>query len=343
MQTIPLTVTAYTDESVFDDLQPRWDELVQRSITNTPFQTWTWHKNWWAAYHPGDLWVLTCEDENGTLNGIAPFFIEEGDAGRIVRFIGHVDVTDYMDFIVDADQRETVYQSFATYLRDHSDDFDALGLADIMEESPTYTEFPNALRKMGFDVDFMQNDVAPLIHLPPTYDDYLSDILDSKQRKEIKRKMRKAEGGLYDVEWYIVDDSHNLDEEIKRFLKLMATADAEKAEFLQNPQHVNFMQRIVPAANEAGWLELMFITIDGDDCAAYLSFDYGNRIYVYNSGLDPNKGGALGPGIILLQYAIQHAIERGKDVFDFLRGDEHYKYRMGGTDTRIFQLNAIKN
>lgn len=335
-----MKVTAYTDDTLFDDLQPRWDDLVQRSTTNTPYQTWAWHKHWWAAYHPGELWVLTCEDENGTLNGIAPFFVDDQ---RTARFIGHVDVTDYMDLIVDADQREAVYRCFAEYLSEHSDQFDTLGLANIMEASPTYSEFPGVLRNTGFNVNFETNDVAPLIHLPATYDDYLSDILDSKQRKEIKRKMRKAEGGLYDVSWYVVDDTHNLQEEMTRFLKLMESADTEKAEFLQNEQHVDFFNRIVPAFYEAGWLELMFITIDSDDCATYLNFDYENRIYVYNSGLDPNKGGALGPGIILLQYAIQHAIERGRDVFDFLRGDEHYKYRMGGTDTHVYQLNATRN
>ncbi|MEL7235223.1 MAG: GNAT family N-acetyltransferase, partial [Chloroflexota bacterium] len=309
-------------------------------IKDTPFNTWEWNSAWWAAYHPGDPHVVTVTADDGTLLGIAPWFIENGDAGRVVRFIGHVDVTDYMDMIVDSTQREAVFRCFADYLKNATDAFDSIGIANIMEDSPSYTEFADALRNTGFTVSFEANDVAPLIHLPDSYEAYLSERLDSKQRKEIKRKMRKAEGGLYDIQWYVVGDDHDLKAESDRFLRLMETADTEKAEFLRNPQHVDFFNRIVPIAYEKGWLQLMFITIDGDACAAYLNFDYGNRIYVYNSGLDPNTGGALGPGIILLQYAIQHSIDAGRDIFDFLRGNEQYKYRMGGTDTHIYQLNA---
>jgi CelD/BcsL family acetyltransferase involved in cellulose biosynthesis len=36
---------------------------------------------------------------------------------------------------------------------------------------------------------------------------------------------------------------------------------------------------------------------------------------------------------------IQHAIENKRAVFDFLRGDEDYKYRLGGQDTRLYRLH----
>ncbi len=340
-----MNLTLHTSANALDGLKPVWNDLVQRSTANTPFSTWEWQTAWWAAYHPGSLWIVTCENDAGKLVGAAPCFIEEADSGkRTLRFIGHVDVTDYMNLIVDTDEQEVVYQQLAAYLcEQHDTAFDAIGLANIPEDSPTYTHFPDVLREQGFEVNFEENDVAPLIHLPQSYDAYLKDILDSKQRKEAKRKMRRAEGGEYEVAWYIVGPNHDLAEESERFLKLMASADAEKAEFLQNEQHVDFFNRIVPLANDAGWLQLMFLTIDGTACAAYFNFDYNNRIYVYNSGLDPDNYGALSPGIVLTQYAIQHAIEQGRAVFDFLRGNETYKYLMGGSDTHVYQLNAAKN
>ncbi len=339
-----MNLTRHTTADAFDSLKPVWNDLVQRSTANTPFSTWEWQTAWWAAYHPGNLWVVTCENDAGKLVGIAPCFIETDGDTRTLRLIGHVDVTDYMDFIVDVDEQEAVYSELATYLSEaHGSDYDAIGLANIPEASPTYTAFPDVLRVQGFDVSFEENDVAPLIQLPQSYDDYLSNILDSKQRKEAKRKMRRAEGGEYEVAWYIVGSDHNLAEESERFLSLMAAADTEKAAFLQNGQHVDFFNRIVPLANDGGWLQLMFLTIDGNACAAYFNFDYNNRIYVYNSGLDPDNYGALSPGIVLTQYAIQHSIEQGRAVFDFLRGNETYKYLMGGSDTRVYQLNATKS
>jgi CelD/BcsL family acetyltransferase involved in cellulose biosynthesis len=43
---------------------------------------------------------------------------------------------------------------------------------------------------------------------------------------------------------------------------------------------------------------------------------------------------------VLLAYNIEHAIAHGYDEFNFLRGDEPYKYRMGAVDTQVLNLQA---
>ena len=147
-----------------------------------------------------------------------------------------------------SDRSDAVYNAYAQFLKENTDQFDQIGLANILDTSPTYTDFPAALREHGFGVSFEQNDVAPRIALPDDYDTYLNDILDSKQRKEVKRKMRKAEGGLYQFTWEVANQTDsNLDTVTERFLKLMESADAEKAQFLQNEQHVDFFKRITGA------------------------------------------------------------------------------------------------
>ena len=120
----------------------------------------------------------------------------------------------------------------------------------------------------------------------------------------------------------------------------MASSHPEKAQFLENEQHVTFFKSIVPAAAAAGWLQLNFLEVMGEPVAAYVNFDYNNQILVYNSGLAPVQAAALSPGIVLLSYNIEHAIENKREVFDFLRGDEQYKYRMGGQNTEIYNLKA---
>lgn len=335
-----MSVTTYTNASFFDAMKPLWNKLLAHSTSNTPFQTWEYQSAWWQAYGNAHLWSFTVANDNGEVIAIAPLFIEHVDGQRIVRFVGHIDVTDYLDFIIDNDQRADAYAQIAAHFAANRDQFDALGLANLRQDSLTYHEFPQALRDAGFEVSFEENEVAPVIPLPPDYDSYLSGCVESKQRKEIKRKMRKAEVGEYDVQWYIVDADHDLDEEMARFLALMASATPEKAEFLEDTRHTTFFKQMLPQAFANGWLQLMFITIDGHPSAAYLNFDYGSRIYVYNSGLTDDRYGALSPGIVLVQYAIQHAIETGHDTFDFLRGDEQYKYHMGGQNTHLHQINA---
>ncbi len=47
--------------------------------------------------------------------------------------------------------------------------------------------------------------------------------------------------------------------------------------------------------------------------------------------------------IVLLGRLIEYAIQQGYEAFDFLRGDEAYKYDMGGRDTNVYQLQIAKD
>jgi CelD/BcsL family acetyltransferase involved in cellulose biosynthesis len=155
-----------------------------------------------------------------------------------------------------------------------------------------------------------------------------------KQRHEIRRKIRRLETQELPTRWYIVTDATGLDDEIEAFIALMAQ-DAEKERFLTGVMRAQ-LQASIHAAFEAGWLQLAFIEIDGQKAAGYLNFDFGNHIWVYNSGLN-YAFGELSPGWVLLGYLLQWANEHGRQAFDFMRGDEDYKYRFGATDRFVLR------
>lgn len=333
-----MQIQAYDRDTAFSDLKPEWNALLQNSSANCIFSTWEWQSNWWSAYEAGELWVVTCRLENGELVAIAPWFVETQETGeRVVRSVGCVDVTDYVDLIILPEYADEVYAALAQHLFEHRDRYDRINLCNIPEKSPTHKQFSAKLKDCGFEVEVELQEVCPVITLPDDWDEYLAR-LDKKQRHEIRRKLRRAGGD--DARWYIVNGEHNLAEELDRFLELMASSQQQKAEFLEDPKNVTFFKKIVPATFEQGWLQLNFLTVDGVPSATYLNFDYNDSIQVYNSGLDPEKFAHLSPGIVLLAYNIQHAIETGHRLFDFLRGNETYKYRMGGEDTRVFKLKA---
>ncbi|GAB4524486.1 MAG: GNAT family N-acetyltransferase [Anaerolineae bacterium] len=323
--------------ALFAQLQAEWNDLLKRSPADSIFSTWEWQSTWWDAYQPGQLWVVTCRDENGQLVGIAPCFI---DPEGVVRGIGCEDVTDYIDFIVDGAYLDTVYNELAAYFASCRSQFKAIEICNIPQESPTYQHFPHILEEHQFSASTEQQEVVPLIELPADWEGFLN-LLDKKQRHEVRRKMRKI--GTVDIDWYQVGPEHHLEEELQKFLKLMAASDAEKRAFLENPAHVTFFKRFVEIAHEKGWLWLCFLNINGEAVAAYLNFDYNNQVLVYNSGQLHGQHDSLSPGIVLLAYTIRAAIERGYAVFNFLRGDEVYKYRMGAHDTHIYKLSAHLN
>jgi CelD/BcsL family acetyltransferase involved in cellulose biosynthesis len=333
-------LTAYDQLELFEHLKPEWNELLNRSTANRVFSTWEWQSTWWDAYRPGQLWVIECRDETGKLMGLAPWFIQDHpDYGRVVRSIGCVEVTDYLDIIIDKDHVEEVLFCLAHFLNENRNQFEVIDLCNLPETSPGYMRFPAILTQYGFHVTVSQQEVCPVIELPSSWDAYL-ETLDKKQRHEIRRKIRRAEGATEAVDWYIVGSDHPLEVEIDKFLDLMAASHSEKASFLQAPQNVDFFRRIVPITYQRNWLQMSFLTIGGVPAAAYLNFVYNDQVLVYNSGLRPDQYGHLSPGIVLLAYNIRFAIENGYKVFDFLRGNEIYKYRMGAQDTRVFMLRA---
>lgn len=331
-----MKLKAYTDTAVFDELKTEWNDLVFRSTANRIFSTWEWHSTWWDAYHPGELWVVTCRDEENRLVGLAPWFLSGPD--NAVSIIGCKEVTDYLDLIADKQHVEAVLQALANYLAENHATTKRIEFCNLSEDSVSHKKFPDFLEQQGFTVTQEPEDVCPIVPLPDTWTDYLNQ-LDKKHRHELRRKLRRAHGQS-DLAWYSVTAEHNLQEEMQHFMELMAASDPQKAAFLDDDQNRDFFNKIIPVMMRCGWLQLNFLTIDGERAAAYLNFDYNGEILVYNSGLRHDAYSHLSLGIVLLAFIIQQAIETGHTLFDFLQGNEAYKYHLGGQDRHVYNLIA---
>jgi CelD/BcsL family acetyltransferase involved in cellulose biosynthesis len=120
----------------------------------------------------------------------------------------------------------------------------------------------------------------------------------------------------------------------------MMAKEPEKAKFLTEAMRRQ-MQLSCRAAFVNGWLQLAFLEVDGQKAAGYLNFDYLNRIWVYNSGID-QRFLELSPGWVLLGYLLQWANENKRLEFDFMRGNEEYKYRFGAVDSFVVRAKVTR-
>ena len=277
-----MKLAVYNQPTIFQELRSEWNELLQRSISNRIFSTWEWQSIWWEAYQPGELWLITIREDSGKLMGIAPWFIENHpDHGRIVRPIGCVDVTDYLDIIADTLEVEVVLKVITEFVASNKTRFDWVNLCNIPEASPSFSLLPSYLEKNGLSVQLTQQEVCPVIELPNDWEAYF-ELLDKKQRHELRRKLRRVEGATESVDWYIVNKSQDLNTGIEKFLHLMASSHSEKAKFLTDQKNRNFFAAIVPVALDNNWLQLSFLTVDGQEAAAYLNFVFNSTVLVYN-------------------------------------------------------------
>jgi CelD/BcsL family acetyltransferase involved in cellulose biosynthesis len=331
-----LLVHSYHTPDGFEILAEEWNDLLHRSAADTVFLTLEFQRTWWRHLGDGNLLILAVRDD-GELIGIAPLFVSTDLQGqRAIALTGCVEVADYLDFIVARGQEEPFFDALLDHLTGPSaPEWDVLDLCNIHQDSPTLAVLPALAEARGWAVETGRDDVCPVVTLPGTWEEYLQ-MLDGKQRHEIRRRLRRA-GAHAALNWYIVGREHDLEAEMEDFLELMAASSPDKATFL-TPRMRNFFRDLARVTFDARWLQLAFLKINGQKAAAYLSFVYNNRVLVYNSGLDWQTFPKFGAGIVLTAYCIRHAIEQGREKFDFMQGDERYKYQFGGQDEEVRRL-----
>lgn len=327
----------------FSEIDPvSWNHLVEQSIADTPFSRYEYLSEWWKTLGGGE-WknprlVLVSASEDDKPVGIAPLFIEEYDGQQSLLLIGSIEISDYLDLIV----REVDLPRFSSGLIEFlasvlPDDWAAIDWYNLPDSSPTLAALKAEAEKRNWIYHEEIYRPTPRIVLNGSFEDYLAGI-DKKQRHEIRRKMRRAaESGR--VRFYIVDKNSDIEPELESFFQLMIH-DPAKAEFLHEVMR-DQISKSIRAAHEYGYLWLSFLEIDGVKAAATLCFDYKNKLWGYNSGVSFDFR-ELSPGWVIMTYDIQWCCENGRNEFDFMRGDEEYKYRMGGVNKYVMKVRVIK-
>lgn len=322
-----------TGATAFVELADEWDSAAGRGMTDTPFQSLAYQRAWWTHLQPegSELLTVTTRDEAGQLIGIGCFFTSDGR----LHFNGCIEETDYLDLIAPADRAGAVWRATLDCLATLSSSAcRGLQLCNIPAASPSRAILAQLAPLFNLTFEEQTAEVCPIIPLPGTFEAYL-ETLDSKQRRELSRKVRRAEAA--DVTTNDVSGSADINAEVDSFLDLLQKSTFDKRDWLNDGRRALFHD-VAQSAQAAGTLQLLFTAIEGRRAAALFNFDYKDRIWVYNSGLDPTAFAALSPGVVLTATAIERAIALGRHEFDFLRGNEEYKYRFGARDTSIYRL-----
>jgi CelD/BcsL family acetyltransferase involved in cellulose biosynthesis len=328
--------------SDMEALREEWNGLLFFSASHVPFLRNEYLCTWWRGlgggeWESGDLFVITGRDPSGNLVGIAPFFSTTNrDGVQALMFIGSIEISDYLDLIARPETLDEFALELLIYLEKKFPSHTLLDLYNVLEGSPTLRALEAAALKTGWRFSSEPLQPCPFIPLPGDWEAYLAGI-DKKQRHEIRRKVRRSEEFHKPVRCYIVEDRDMVDSEIEAFFELMAK-DREKESFLTPAMKIQ-MKQIIHTAFDLGWLQLAFIEVGGRKASAYLNLDYENQIWVYNSGYDPEFR-EISPGWVLLAYLIKSANEKGHRIFDFLRGNEEYKYRFGAVDRRVLRVRV---
>jgi CelD/BcsL family acetyltransferase involved in cellulose biosynthesis len=332
---------SYTQEFP-SEIKSEWNALLTSGITHVPFLRYDYLHTWWQTRGGGE-WpqesslLIIQAHEDGHLVGIAPCFIAPVHGKNTLLLLGSVEISDYLDLLVKPQHVQTFVSELLAYIRTVlAPEFaiKQLEFDNIIDRSPSLEALHSASRELGITCTVASIAKSPYIPLSGDYEEYICS-LDKKQRHEMRRKMRRILEAPEGSDWYIASDPETIESEIQEFLRLMSF-DENKRAFLTEPMKEQ-MRLAMLDAFKGNYLQLAFLTIGGKKAAAYLNFDYNNHIWVYNSGIDPQFY-EHSPGWVLLIHLIKWSIENTRFEFDFMRGNEDYKYKFGAVDRSIMKI-----
>ena len=334
-----------TNFESLQSLAPAWNDLVKKGVADVPFLRFEYLQTWWNTLGGGE-WDSTAElaiitaYENEQLIGIAPLFrAKNRDGETALLLLGSIEISDHLDLIVSPENHAEFVTGLLDWLHNsYPAEWKSLDWYNLPDCSPSLAALQLEATRAGWEYAESVYQPCPYIPLPGDFDQYLGS-LDKKQRHEIRRKLRRAEESGRHVHWYIVDDPARLDSNLDAFIALMVQ-DPHKEAFL-TPVMINQFKFSSREAFKAGYLQLAFLEVDGEKACAYLNFDYDNKIWVYNSGLD-RRFMELSVGWVLLANLLKWANENKRIEFDFLRGEEEYKLRFGGHKRHVMRVKVTK-
>jgi len=319
-RTVPqLRFRTIEDVAELNRVEQEWNSLLEASTSNGLFLSWEWMSLWWRHFGGGRR-LRVMEVRNGeTLLALLPMCIVSGR----IEFLGTGSVgSDYLDAIVHAAHEPAVNTAIVEMLKDTGRimRFGQLGSNAAVQ---TVAE---RLARNGYRIVERPTGICPYLTLDGlTWDGFLSSLGQS-HRENVRRRIRQLEktGATFEMTTTEAERGRNL--QILFALHARCWEKRGGSDAFHTSELISFHEEFSRLALDRGWLRLFVLRVNGKPAAAVYGFHRNGKFYFYQSGFDPDFGNSS-VGLVALALTIRHAIAEKAIEFDFLHGNEEYKFR----------------
>ncbi|MBI4474030.1 MAG: GNAT family N-acetyltransferase [Acidobacteria bacterium] len=309
-------------------LRDEWNALLAQSRSDSVFLTHEWLSTWFKHLGENRKLAVILVRKGGELVGIAPFAERGAQLARMMprrlEFLGSgVIGSDYLDVIVKLGLENEVLRTIADQLH-------AAGLmlqfGQLRSCSSLAAELASHLGSRQWVVSETKLNVCPFISLAGlSWNDYLAS-LSSSRRYNFQRRLKN-----------LVKNDMRLEcvrtpEEARRALEIIITLHMKRwgsrdgeSEAFQTESIRAFHHEFAELAANRGWLRLLTLWLNETPVAGLYGLRYRDTFSFYQSGFDPGYS-KQSAGLVMMGLAIKTAIEEGALEYDFLHGDEEYKF-----------------
>ncbi|PYN64479.1 MAG: hypothetical protein DMD93_22635 [Candidatus Rokuibacteriota bacterium] len=325
-----IVVQRIEDPAAFQALREEWDELLAASLADSFFLTWEWLYAWWTHLAGDRRLFLLVARQGGRLVAIAPLSLRARRVAgvlplRSVEFLGADRLSsDYLDVIVRRGWEAEAIPALAQYLADARL---ALELASVRRAGCAAAALSRALTQRRWRMLETPTAVCPFIDLSGhTWESYLG-TLESKPRNDFLRLLKNLTK-KFSVRLEPASSEPQRREFMVHLVRLhnLRWQNLGGSDALHTADLVAFHDEVSRVTLERGWLRLFVLWLDGQPVASLYGFRYGRTFYFVQTGFDPAYG-RHAVGLITVGLTIKSAIAEGAEEYDFLRGDEAYKFR----------------
>jgi CelD/BcsL family acetyltransferase involved in cellulose biosynthesis len=320
----------------FHALRGNWERVYQADPEAQFFLSWQWLADWLAT-HPGIWFVLAAKRQPSDTEYAAflalrmrtSFDKKTGFYNEL--FLAGDGFSDYNGILTRPECETETVPALAEFVKRR------LNWACFRMDNLTMSDgrrrlFLRAFDKMRFvhnEISYLDSNaptnhaICPSIRLPETWDDYL-DLLSGNNRRKIRRLLKKVDAAR-DCS-ITCSDTHNVDQNLETLLEFWkikwTPSKGENAEAIARRSYI-----MLSRCAEKGSLFLP-VFWQGDKPVAALATlvdECKRSLLFFITGRDETYR-ELPAGYLLHAYSIRHAIAHGFMTYDFLKGNEPYKY-----------------
>ncbi|HMB29571.1 MAG TPA: GNAT family N-acetyltransferase [Blastocatellia bacterium] len=310
-------------------LRVEWQAMFRASGA-PPFLSWewlsTWHRWFGQERHP----FLLCARESGNLVALLPLCAENRQSSRFsprlnrMSFMGEsYGASDYLDILALPGFKQKSADIFIDYLAAPRS-FDLLELEGMAADSCT---LQSLTRRFANDVRFMYRIVPQYICPRVSLDVRWEDLLERSRRSDYFKRCIRRLKKIASFEFRVISDVNEIPAAFGRLMTLHVGRwiDRGGSAAFRTVKQKGFTFDAAAELARAGMARFEEIWLEGECRASLLGFESGDCYYFFLSGFD-QAWSKYSLGFTLLWLSIREASRRGLKMYDFLRGDENYKF-----------------
>lgn len=335
MKSPELIIRTFSGLGGLAESRPLWQEVIAASGSDNPFLTWEWNQAWASAYAPDKAIRVLVAEAGGKPVAIAPLLY----TGRQTSFLINPFFADYADFLMADDAPGAVLQAFLECCMETGKEAVFGPIRSCGQTGRLLVESAQDLGRPWL-LEVMSSN--PCVVPTSDFDSYMEGR-SKRVRQEIRTTLNHLNrgGGWEFVECNGGDPANEILDSLIRYHHGRQEGKAGLSIF-DPPENQQFF-RYLPDRLEEGpaRAHLSAIAWQGRFVSAAYSLVCGRTLYYWIPSFDQNiKGVSLGK--LHIKCLLEKCFAAGV-TFDFMGGDEPYKYQWANHGYENIQIRIFSN